>query len=166
VERELLHPVLALPATEAGTVAEVFGDRVVGWQLPRLLQLDNLVDMLLAPPRAGEPDEPEAEDAGESEGVDLQSYPPAVIAEATRVLRRAEERPVALSELLREIEGDAQAAELVLLSALWAYAPDVAEPDEQHKTNLTAEHAGRGIDHRLVWGDELLVTFSEEEREA
>ncbi|MFB9408355.1 hypothetical protein [Dactylosporangium matsuzakiense] len=161
VEQELLHPVLRLPQEPATEVVEAFGDRVVGMQIPRLLQLDNLVDVLLAPPRLSGAEDEEAEEPGETEGVELQAYPPAVVAEANRILRRVKDRPASLSELLVDA-GDGPAAELVLLSALWAYAPDVAEPDEEHRITIQAERTGASIDHPLVWGDNLLVSYTEE----
>ncbi|WP_432984223.1 hypothetical protein [Dactylosporangium sp. CA-233914] len=168
VEQELLHPVLRLPQEEATAVAEAFGDRVLGLRIPRLLQLDNLVDVLLAPPRLAGPGEEETEEPGDTDGADLQSYPPAVVAEATRILRRAERGPVRLTDLLGAA-GDDETRELVLLSALWSYAPDVVDPEEQRGADLTAlvaERTGARIEHPLVWGDELLVTYVDEEQEA
>jgi hypothetical protein len=172
LESELFHPTLLLGHTDARPVAEVFGDRVLGLQIPRQLQLDSLVDVLLAPPRVAEASELDAELPGDAEGVDLQSYPAPVIAEATRILRRAEERPIALSQLLAEAGADGDTAELVLLSALWSYAPDVADPDQERGADLTtlvaalsAERAGGTLDHPRVWGDELMVTFTEEHAE-
>ncbi|WP_433213276.1 hypothetical protein ACQP00_01695 [Dactylosporangium sp. CS-047395] len=165
VERELLHPVLELPQQAATNVVEVFADRVVGLQLPRLLQLESLVDMLLAPPRLAGADEEEAEEPGESEGVELQAYPPAVVAEVTRILQRAERQPVLLSDLLHDAE-DEQTAELVLLSALWAYAPDAVEPGEDRKAPIHTERTGAELDHPMAWGDDLYVLYDQEEQEA
>ncbi|MEV6924048.1 hypothetical protein AB0M46_05975 [Dactylosporangium sp. NPDC051485] len=168
VEQELLQPVLRLPAEQAATVAETFGDRVLGLRIPRLLQLDSLVDVLLAPPKAEGNTDLDAEEPGETEGVDPQSYPAHVVAAATRILRRAEERPVALSDLLKDID-DGETAELVMLSALWAYAPDVADPEEQRSADVTAlvaERTGGTFENAMVWGDELLVKYGEEEDEA
>nr|BFE63943.1 hypothetical protein GCM10020063_084690 [Dactylosporangium thailandense] len=167
VERELLHPVLKLHREAATEVVEAFGDRVVGLRIPRLLQLDNLVDVLLAPPRPVAGDEEDSEDPGETEGVELQAYPSTVVAEVTRILKRAEREPVLLSELLKDAKDD-QTTELVLLSALWAYAPDVVEPGEQHKdlSALQTERTGTRLDHPLAWGDDLRVQYTEEEQEA
>lgn len=168
VERELLHPVLKLPSEPATAVVEAFGDRVVGLQIPRLLQLDNLVDVLLAPPRLAGAEDDEDEEPGESEGAELQAYPPAVVAEVTRILKRAARQPVLLSALLQDLDHD-QTAELVLLSALWAYAPDAVEPGGQRGAGLAAIHTertGGQLDHPLVWGDDLRVMYTEEEQEA
>jgi hypothetical protein len=60
--------------------------------------------------------------------------------------------------------------ELVLLTALWSYAPDVAdadlEPDADRGADLTAlvsalsaERSGGRLEHPLVWGDDLLVSY-------
>ncbi|GAA2602227.1 hypothetical protein GCM10010399_36220 [Dactylosporangium fulvum] len=174
VESELFHPVLGLSDTAARPVAEAFGDRILGLRVPRLLHLDNLVDMLLAPPRATGPVDVEPELPGDAEGVDLQSYPAAVVAAATRILRRAEDRPVSLSSLLAEA-ADPDERELVLLSALWSYAPDTdggdeADGDEEGDAGLTslmaalsAELSGAVLDHPGAWGDDLMVTYRREE---
>ncbi|WP_460491158.1 hypothetical protein [Dactylosporangium cerinum] len=165
IEPELFHPVLDAPADEARVVAEAFGDRVLGLRVPRLLHLDGLVDMLLAPPRTAEPDDVEPETPGEVEGVDLQAYPPAVVAEATRILRRASDRPVALSSLLSSLDPTASGddvRELVLLTALWSYAPDVTDPEEDLTalvSALSAERSGDRLEHPLAWGDDLLVSY-------
>lgn len=171
IEPELFHPVLNAPADDARVVAEAFGDRVLGLRVPRLLHLDGLVDMLLAPPRAAEPEDVEPETPGEVEGVDLQAYPPAVVAEATRILRRAAARPVTLSSLLDSAApGGDDLRELVLLTALWSYAPDVADPDQDPGAErgadltalvsaLSAERSGGRLEHPLAWGDDLLVSY-------
>ncbi|WP_238011811.1 hypothetical protein KZZ52_13015 [Dactylosporangium sp. AC04546] len=168
IEAELFQPVLQLTQPRAQPVAEAFGDRILGLRVPRLLHLDGLTDMLLAPPRVTGPAEAEPELPGETEGVDLQSYPPAVVAAATRILRRAEDRPVPLSALLAEA-GDADERELVLLSALWAYAPDsTGDEEDDGLTALTAgvaaERTGALLDHPGVWGDDLMVTYRRDER--
>jgi hypothetical protein len=182
-ERELFHPVLRLPEVDAAPVTEAFGDRVLGLRVPRLLHLDGLVDALLAPSRAPEPEEFDPERPGESEGVDLQSYPPAVIAAAERILRTAGEESASLSALVSAVDLSGQdlsgheahdAIELILLSALWAYAPDGAAetPGDEDDGGLTAlvaalavEHSGTAIDTPVAWGDDLLVRFTPKEGE-
>jgi hypothetical protein len=158
VEQELLQPVLALGREPATVVAEAFADRVLGLRIPRLLQLDSLVDVLLAPPRAEGNTDVDVEEPGEHEGSDLQSYPPAVVAAANRILQRAEKGPVALSRLLEDA-GDDETTEMVMLSALWAFAPDA-----EH-TALVAERAGGTLEHRLAWGDELILQYTREEEQ-
>ncbi|MDR7326870.1 MULTISPECIES: hypothetical protein [Catenuloplanes] len=174
-EKELFHPVLRLPDSDALPVIEAFGDRVLGLRVPRLLHLDSLVDALLAPPRAPEPDEFDPERPGETTGVDLQSYPPVVIDAASRVLRAASDEPTPLSALLSEVdlaEGDAQdAIELILLSALWAYAPDgvsdAADEDDGGLSalvaSLTVERGDDVLDTPVAWGDDLVVRFTRDE---
>ncbi|MDR7275106.1 hypothetical protein [Catenuloplanes atrovinosus] len=175
-ERELFHPVLRLPDADALPVIEAFGDRVLGLRVPRLLHLDGLVDTLLAPPRAAEPEDFDPERPGETEGVDLQSYPPSVIAEATRVLRAAGAAPVPLSSLVSGVDPGgpdaADAIELILLSALWAYAPDAAADTETAEDDggltalvgaLAVERGDDVIDTPAAWGDDLLVRFTREE---
>ncbi len=175
VEQELFHPILQMSADPARTVCEVFGDRILGLRVPRLLHLDNLVDYLLAPPRAVERVDYEPEQPGDVDEVDLQSYPPAVIAAASRILRQAQFAPVPLSKLVDdaaavsagEVDGAVDdVSELVTLSALWAYAPDTPDPEEERGADLdalvaalSAEHCGATIDRAALWGDELLVTF-------
>ena len=175
VEAELFHPVLGMRATRAREVAEAFGDRVLGFRIPRQLNLEGLVDALLAPPRVSEVTDFEPEDPGDAEGTDPQSYPPGVVAQVTRILERARDRPVALSELA-DAATDVEVAELVLLSALWSYAPDLSGPDDKDKERgddltavvsaLSAERSGGIIDHPTVWGDDLLVEFGELPQEA
>lgn len=139
---DVLTPVLALPADAAAVVAEAFAHPALGVTVPRLVRFDDLLEALWASPRAPEPGEAlpeEADEAGAED--DVQGYRPEVVAAAREVLERTTDGPVRLSELLDEVAQDDKTddvAELVLLSALWAFAPDPGD-DAQ-------EAAGAGVD--------------------
>jgi hypothetical protein len=177
VEQELFGPVLALPTDQALGVAEAFGDRVLGLRTPRLLHLNNLIEQLLAPPRTIELVNFDPEDPGEDDEVNLQSYPPAVVAAATRILRQAQTAPATLTDLViaaanvppDEVDGAVDdVTELVSLAALWAYSPDAPDPGEVRDSDLqsliaalSAQRADGVVDTPTVWGDELTVIFDE-----
>jgi len=172
---ELFTPTLALPAEQATAVVEAFGDRALGVTVPRLVRFDGLVDALWAPPRVRETPEATPEDAGDDDGVeDVQRYPEVVLRAARDVLAVTRTAPVRLSELL-----DAAAAvdpagvdgavddvvELVLLASLWAFAPDIADVDEEATgevdllaSGLTAVDDGTRLSHSGIHGADLLVT--------
>jgi hypothetical protein len=61
---------------------------------------------------------------------DVQGYPDAVVDAAREVLSATEHGPVRLSVLLTDELSD-DVAELVMLSALWAFAPDPGDPGEK-----------------------------------
>ncbi|NMH96998.1 hypothetical protein [Pseudonocardia acidicola] len=175
---QLLTPVLGLDREAAGAVVAEFADRALGVRVARLVRFDDLVDALWASPRVREAPEPEAEDLGldaaDDEAEDVQRYPSAVVAAARAVLDTAECAPVRLSELLDALErgaggGDldaAEVAELVLLSALWAFAPDVGDDEPAEApgeldvlaAGLVAEDDGTPLRHRLAAGRDLLIS--------
>ncbi|MEU8216718.1 hypothetical protein AB0C47_13210 [Micromonospora taraxaci] len=177
VERELFEPILTMPAAEAQTVGEAFSDRILGFRLPRILHLGDLVDALLAPTRQVTPVEYVPEDPGDADEADAQAYPPEVIAAATRVLRQAELEPVPLTQLVdaatavdpEEVGGAVEdVIELVTLAALWAYAPDQPEPGDSPTAGidallgaLMAERTGQTIDRPTVWGNQLMISSTE-----
>ncbi|MFF5230303.1 hypothetical protein [Dactylosporangium sp. NPDC000521] len=177
VERELFEPVLTMTAAEAQAVGEAFTDRVLGFRLPRVLHLGDLLDLLLAPTRQVAPIEYVPEDPGDADEADAQAYPPEVITAAARILRQAEQRPVPLTELVdaactvdpEQVGGAVDdVVELVTLAALWAYAPDLPEPGDSPTTgidaliaSLAAQRTGDTIDRPTVWGDQLMISSTE-----
>jgi hypothetical protein len=174
---ELFTPTLALAAPDAGQVAEVFANRALGASVPRLIRFDDLVDALWAPPRVRETPEPTFEDAGDDADIeDVQRYPDAVLAAAREVLATTRTAPTRLSSLLtaaagvdRSTVGGAvdDVVELVLLASLWAFAPDIADADEEASgevdllaSGLTAVDDGARFSHLGVHGADLLVSAS------
>ncbi|WP_098956018.1 hypothetical protein [Pseudonocardia sp. N23] len=173
---EVLLPVLALPRPAALDVATAFADRALGVTVPRLVRFDDMVDMLWAPPRARESAEPDVEvvpDVGDATQ-DVQRYPEPVVGAARQVLAAVtggdEVRlsalldgvPIAAADASTE---EAEVAELVLLSALWAFAPDVAAEAEGDVAGeidvlaggIEARRDGRLLDRPDVGGPDLLV---------
>lgn len=138
---ELFTPTLALSAPDAGQVAEVFANRALGVNVPRLIRFDDLVDALWAPPQVRETPEAKFEDAGDDADVeDVQRYPDAVLAAARGVLAATRAAPTGLSALLDAAAGVDpstvggavdEVVELVLLGSQWAFAPDIADADEE-----------------------------------
>ncbi|MFC4943750.1 hypothetical protein [Pseudonocardia sp. GCM10023141] len=172
---DLLVPVLALPAADARAVVEPFADRALGVTVPRLVRFDDLLDALWAPPRAPEPAEADLEEADEPvEDEDVQGYPPAVVAAAREVLEHTATGPVRLSALLTAVdqrpavdhEHPADVAELVLLSALWAFAPDPGDADQAETASaldvlagaLEAHDDGTLFAHARTGGRDLLIS--------
>ncbi|MCW0212168.1 MAG: hypothetical protein OJJ54_02330 [Pseudonocardia sp.] len=169
---DLLLPVLGSPRADAAAVTGAFADRALGVSVPRLVRFDDLVDQLWAPPRQREAAEPEAEDVGlaaPDAEEDVQRYPVPVVAAAREVLDAARAEPARLSDLLDACEnGDEsadQVAELVLLTALWAFAPDAADDESADErsdagalaSGLVAEDDGRVLDHPLARGRDLVL---------
>lgn len=178
VGEDVLALVLALSADAALPVTERFAGPALGVTVPRLVRFDDLLDALWAPPRAPEPVPAELEQAEEpADDEDVQGYPPAVVAAARAALACTEHGPVRLSELLDAIDGGAvdrgagdgvagaDVAELVLLSALWAFAPDPGNTEEPGAaaevdvlaSALEAHDDGTLLTHPLAGGSDLVV---------
>ena len=179
VGEDVLGPALALPVADAVPVVEEFANRALGVTVPRLVRFDDLLDALWAVPRAPEPVPLDAEDVEEPvAGDDPQGYAPAVVAAAQDVLSLVDEGPVRLSALLGAVGGavggagdEADVAELVLLSALWAFAPDPDDPTGADPGpdadagaevgalagGLEAHDDGTELQHALAGGRDLLV---------
>lgn len=168
VGEDLLEPALALPVDDARPVVERFANLALGVTVPRLVRFDDLLDALWAPPRAPEPAAADLEEADEPvEDDDVQGYAPAVVATAREILAFADEEPVRLSTLLDAVDEDAHdVAELVMLSALWAFAPDpgdtgagetAAEVDVLASA-LEAHDDGTLLDHALAGGRDLVIS--------
>jgi hypothetical protein len=174
VGEDVLAPVLALPAADAAPVVEGFANRALGVTVPRLVRFDDLLDALWAVPRTPEPAPADAEDVDEPEpGDDPQGYPAAVMDAAQDVLAQVDEGSVRLSALLDDVAGGpgpdgADVAELVMLTALWAFAPDPADPtsaDEEAGAEvgllaggLEAHDDGTPLHHALAGGRDLILS--------
>ncbi|GAA2531616.1 hypothetical protein GCM10010201_33890 [Pilimelia columellifera subsp. columellifera] len=177
VERELFEPILTMTTADAQAVGEAFTDRILGFRLPRVLHLGDLVDTLLASTRQVTPVGYAPEDPGNADEADAQAYPPKVIAAATKILRQAEHGPVPLTQLVDaatavdpdEVDGAVEdLIELVTLAALWAYAPDLPEPGDSPSAGidtliaaLEAERTAHTIDRPMVWGNQLMISAIE-----
>jgi hypothetical protein len=173
VGQDVLVPALALPAAGARPIAEAFANRALGVTVPRLVRFDDLLDALWAEPRVPEPVPVDVEDVADPvAGDDPQGYPAAVMDAARDVLGRADEGPVRLSALLNALDSadngaDApDVAELVLLSALWAFAPDPDDPTDGDAPaevgvlagELEAHDDGSPFEHALASGRDLLLS--------
>jgi hypothetical protein len=160
---DVLAPVLALPAADAQAVTGRFANPALGVTVPRLVRFDDLLDALWAAPRAPEPGVAQVEKADEPPDDDVQGYGPEVVAAAREVLERTADGPVRLSVLLDGTDGD-EVAELVVLSALWAFAPDPGDAQEGETEvdllagGLEAHDDGTVLRHARAGGRDLLVS--------
>jgi hypothetical protein len=160
---DVLEPVLALPVADAAPVVATFADRALGVSVPRLVRFDDLLDALWAPPRVLETEVVPEEAEVPAEEEDVQGYPDAVVDAAREALSVTEEGPVRLSVLLDGLP-DA-VAELVTLSALWAFAPDPGDPADREVASevdvlagaLVAEDDGTPLVGAGVGGSDLTV---------
>ena len=149
---QLLGPVLELAPDRGAVVVERFATAALGPQPPRLVRLDDLVDLLLQSRRADEA--PAADDQVELEDLgDDHRFDPRAWADADQVLARVPDRGgVRLSSLLRDARASASgSAELVALAALHAFAP---EGDPPH---LRATDDGTPLNDPQFGGHDLLV---------
>ena len=150
---QLLQPLLAQPRAIARPVAERFLQAVAGPTPPRPVRLTDLVEVLLQPRRGGEDDDladddPELIDLG-----DDSRYPPDAWAIADEVFATATvPGGVRLSELLDMARRlDPQTTELIVLSALHAFAPEETPP------RLRAIDDGQTLHDPEFGGNDLLV---------
>ena len=176
VGEDVLGPALALPVADAAPVVEGFANRALGVTVPRLVRFDDLLDALWAVPRVPEPVPAEAEERDEPvPGEDPQGYSAAVMDAAQDVLGRVDEGPVRLSALLDDVGAHAGSdadgpdlAELVMLSALWAFAPDPLDPTSTDDDagaevgllagGLVAHDDGTPLRHALAGGRDLILS--------
>jgi hypothetical protein len=173
---EMFVPVLSLPVADGSEVSAAFGDAALGVSVPRLLDFDELVAALWAAPRAREVGEYEPEDPGDGAAEDVQSYVPEVLAAARGVLEAVRAEPARLSALLdaataaeRDLHSSHAGAvtELVLLSTLWAYAPDFGDTDDEASAEidllaagLRSADDGTALRHDAASGADLLVSLA------
>jgi hypothetical protein len=168
-------PLLTMAADDAAGPAETFAVLLAGIQSPKLVRFADLVDDLLAPrreARAEEPPEPD-EELGDP---DPPAVPPEVLAAAAAIVD-AVELPARLSDLLLAVREatlpdgiDCDAVErLVVLAALWNYAPEtmqdvsLAVDAATHVLGTTAAVDADGAQIGLPgWsGDDLIVAQDE-----
>lgn len=158
---DVLAPVLALPAADAGVVTGRFANPALGVTVPRLVRFDDLLDALWAAPRAPEPGVAQIEEADEPVADDdVQGYRPEVVAAAREVLERTGEATVRLSALLNGTESS-EVAELVVLSALWAFAPDPGDAEGEVDLlagGLETHDDGTVLHHPRLGGRDLLLS--------
>ncbi len=126
-------PLLGMPADDAVGPAETFAVLLAGTQAPRIVRFADLVDDLFAPRRAPTPEEPLGPDE-ELEDPDPPAVPPEVLAAAATVVASVE-LPTRLSDLLVATRAAdlpdgvdrANVERLIVLAALWKYAPEKAQ---------------------------------------
>jgi len=153
LSEELLKPLLRLPAATAEPPATTFLVGALGAIAPRLTRLAELVDDLLQPRRVAEEIDAR-DDAPDLVALDVDPWrfaPHAWVA-ALDVLDPVGEEPVRLSDLLadaRRVSEDV--AELVALTALHAFAPEVAG-------DLVATDDGAALEDEVFAGADLWVT--------
>lgn len=176
IGQELFLPVLGLPVTDGVRVSQAFGDAALGVTQPRLLDFDELVAALWAAPRIREVGLYQPEDPGDGAAEDVQTYPAEVLAAARDVLEATRATPVRLSHLLDAaiaaeggLDGESAGSvtELVLLAALWAFAPDYGDTDVEASTEVDLLASGlRSVDdgavlaHPVASGADLLVAVA------
>lgn len=162
---QLLTPVLELGASAAEHVTTTFAQSVLGPRSPRLPRLCDLIPLLLhqrtpGPGVDGDDDEPDLPDSDD----DVEAYDPTILDAAALILAPTGQRPVRLSELLKQArDWDPQVEELVRLSVLWSFAPeydddeltggvvDLLDPD------VIVIATGDRLESEHWTGDDLLV---------
>ncbi|MEU5980285.1 hypothetical protein [Streptomyces sp. NPDC047315] len=168
VQEDLLEPLLELGLVEAEVVASLFADGVAGPVVPRLPRLREWWELLLAPVRevrevfADEEVELVAEEARER-GL----YSEADVTAVRGVLEGALGAPVRLSVLVEQaLEHGEEAADLLAVSVLQAYAPDpvdseegvgVVELEDLLGERLVVLDDGAEFDLGMLSGSDLLV---------
>mgnify|MGYP000378779937 CR=1 FL=1 len=157
---EVLEPLLGLPGALAEKATTDAFPCLVGARSPSLISLDQLVAWLLRPRR--EP--PPADVPIEAPQLSEDHLDPRRFDEKTRkiVAELLEEidGPVPLSELLARLDGNGStpaAAELLVLTALRAFAPD-----QRSTEGLRADRLGRPLRRGGFWGDDLRLRPREE----
>ncbi|MFG2977786.1 hypothetical protein ACGFYY_32940 [Streptomyces sp. NPDC048331] len=152
MKEDVLEPVLGLGVEEAEAVASVFADAVGGPVVSHLPRLRDWWDSLLAPAREAQQAVPDeeieliAEEAGE-----LSVYSDEDFAAARAVLMESLRAPVRLSQLLEvALEHAVEAADLLAVSVLRAYAPDPEGCEEDEAVDELADLLG---EHLVVLDD-------------
>ena len=155
VLEDVLTPTLDLERAGAEGVASSFCEAVLGTRAPRVPRLCDLIPLLMRKRSTEESEEPVDDEIDFSDAdEDIEAYDPTIIDAASLVLGPAREQVMHLGELLASARGwDPEVEELVRLSVLWAFAPEVDDD----------EIAGAGVDlidpdMVVVRSGELLVT--------
>ncbi|WP_405785700.1 hypothetical protein [Streptomyces sp. NBC_01367] len=141
VQEDLLEPVLELGLQHAELVAGLFADGVAGPVVPRRPRLHEWWELLLAPVREVRdvfPDE-EVELVAE-EACESGRYSEADVTVVRGLLEGALAAPVRLSALLEQaLEHGVEAADLLAVSVLQAYAPDPEEAEDAEEGAVVVE---------------------------
>ncbi|MET9078593.1 hypothetical protein ABZX95_42205 [Streptomyces sp. NPDC004232] len=144
VQEDVLEPLLCLDIEEAEVIASRFADAVGGPVVSRLPRLQDWWASLLAPARDVQEAVPDedieliADDPGE-----LSVYGQEDLAVARTVLMEALRTPVRLSQLLEQaLVHTVEAADLLAVSVLRAYAPDPEEDEEDDAADELADLLG------------------------
>ena len=164
MSRDVLHPLLRLPSSEALKVAAGFLASLIGPHPPEILHLSHLVNDLLQPRREFSEEEREAPvlDLTQAESV---RFSQAALDHAHATFVGIVHRPERLSILfararaLASTDEKSDVLELVRLGALWAFAPD---PGPMSREGLLPGHAlsiddGAVLDDPEFGGADLLV---------
>jgi hypothetical protein len=159
LEADVLRPALGLPT---GVLAASVDRLLARFQAPRapaVVSLRNLVERLLAPPRADDPDPLEIDE------VELEALPepppsfsPEDHAAVARLLSEVGAEPVRLGALIERARnrGSEQSVEaLLVLELLLGFDPGEGPP-----RTLTVESAEEPLDDRRFVGDDLAVRRS------
>ncbi|MFE0062747.1 hypothetical protein [Streptomyces sp. NPDC059003] len=144
VQQDVLEPLLCLEVGEAEVIASRFADAVGGPVVSRQPRLQHWWASLLAPAREAQEAVPDedieliAEDPGE-----VCVYSQEDLTVARTVLAEALRIPVRLSKLLEQaLVHTVQAADLLAVSVLRAYAPDPDEDEEDEAADELADLLG------------------------
>ncbi len=164
---QLFEPTLALPVADASGVTDVFATVALGPVAPRLPLLGTFIDALLAPPRVPEPGPREGEEPDITDELEAQSFASDALAKARAIFATARDRPRRLSALLAEARAtaDEEVTELIWLSSLWAFAPEMPDDAEigppsdvgELTSGLVADDDGSALTDDGFAGADLLV---------
>ncbi|MCZ1012331.1 hypothetical protein [Streptomyces lydicus] len=144
VQEDVLEPLLCLGTEDAAVIASRFADAVGGPVVSHQPRLQDWWASLLAPAREPQETVPDedieliADDPGE-----LSAYTQEDLAVARTVLMEALRAPVRLSQLLAQaLVHTVEAADLLAVSVLRAYAPDPEEDEEDDAADELADLLG------------------------
>ena len=162
---DLVTPTLELGISDASEVGGRFCETVLGAQAPRVPRLCDLIPMLMRRRGAGESEEPEDDEIDFSDSDDdVEAYDPMIVDAASLVIAPARERPMRLSELLEAAHTwDPEVEDLVRLSVLWAFAPEVDDDEvagaavDIIDSDLAVMATGEALVSGRWTGDDLLI---------
>lgn len=166
IREDVFDPVLSLPVETAVEVTDGFAQDALGTRALRLPRLEPLIGMLWNPVRARETVPAEPEDAGELDGEpEANRYPDEALAATSEIMGLVHGEVMRLSELLDfAVEYGQDVVELVWLSSLWSFAPEVGDVDaetslelERLVADLEAIDDGMRLDHARFTGADLLI---------
>lgn len=169
MNREVLHPVLGLPSSQALDVASTFLTSLISPNPPEILDLFHLVNDFLQPRREFSEEERIAPSLDLTQQ-EHDRFNADMIDRTRATFAGVDQRPERLSVLfararaLARREEKAEVLELVRLGALWAFAPD---PGPMSREGLLPGHPlsiddGTPLDDPDFGGSDLLVGSVEE----